>query len=376
MIRIAAAAAGGAFLIAALGTPLVKRLAVAWGFVDRPRRERHHREVVPLLGGTAILAAILLPSLLVLSLAVVWSASVPPTWVPADLAVHVDGAAAKVPMALGILAGAIILHVAGLIDDRRGLPAWVKLLVQVVVAGGVVLICRVRLLEMFGEPFSSIATIVWIVLITNTFNLLDNIDGLAAGVAVICAAALLAAAAASGQVFVGGWLCLLAGAAVGFLVHNFPPAKIFMGDAGAMVLGYFLGVLSVLTTYYEGGSSGQYYGIFVPVVLLAVPLYDTFSVITLRLADRRNPMVGDTQHFSHRLLRRGMSPRRAVLTIYLATAATAIGASLLPHVTRTGAVLVFAQTVGIVLIIALLESPEVARRPRGPGQAAGGKGKQ
>ena len=95
-------------------------------------------------------------------------------------------------------------------------------------------------------------------------------------------------------------------------------------------------------------------------------VYDTLSVITLRLADRRNPMVGDTQHFSHRLLRRGMSPRRAVLTIYLATGATAIGASLLPHVTAAGAVLVFAQTIGIVLIIALLESSD----------PVGGKGRQ
>ena len=366
MIRIAAAAAGGAFVIAALGTPLVKRLAVAWGFLDKPRKDRHHRKAVPLLGGSAILAAILLPSLLVLSLAMVWSASQPPSWVPADLRAHIDGAAARAPMALGILAGAVVLHLAGLIDDRRALPAWVKLLVQLLVAGGVVLVCRIRLLEMFGEPVSTIATIVWIVLIINAFNLLDNIDGLAAGVAAICAAALLAAAAASGQLFVGGWLCLLAGAAAGFLVHNFPPAKIFMGDAGSMVLGYFLGVLSVLTTYYEGGVSGRYYGVFVPVVLLAVPLYDTLSVITLRLADRRNPMVGDTQHFSHRLLRRGMSPRRAVLTIYLATGATAIGASLLPHVTATGAVLVFAQTIGIVLIIALLESSD----------PVGGKGRQ
>ena len=104
-------------------------------------------------------------------------------------------------------------------------------------------------------------------------------------------------------------------------------------------------------------------------VLLAVPLYDTFGVITLRLAERRNPMVGDTRHFSHRLLRRGMSPRKAVLTIYLATVATAMGATLLPHVAPVGAMLVFAQTIGIVLLIAVLESAEGgAGRRAGPGQ--------
>ena len=100
------------------------------------------------------------------------------------------------------------------------------------------------------------------------------------------------------------------------------------------------------------------YGVFVPVVVMAVPLYDMVSVITLRLRDRKSPMVGDRRHFSHRLVRRGMSVRTAVLTIYLCTGATAIAASLLPRVGDVGAILIFAQTVAILLIIALLESAE------------------
>ena len=357
MIAIAAlATAGMAMLLSLLAASAARTVAMKVGFVDRPQADRYHRQAVPLGGGTAILAGILLPSLLVLALASIWSGTTRPGWLPEELAVHVPGAAAKAPMALGILAGALVLHVVGLIDDRRGLKAWAKLLAQVVVATGVVLGCQVRLLTMLGEPFSTIASIFWIVLITNTFNLLDNTDGLAAGVAAICAAALLVAAAAAEQWFVAGWLCLLIGATVGFLLHNFPPARIFMGDAGSLVIGYFLAVLSVLTTYHHGGPSGPYYGVFLPLVLLAVPLYDTLSVVALRLAEGRSPVTGDTSHFSHRLLRRGMSPRKAVLTIYLATAATAVGACLLPHVSPAGAVLVFAQTVGIVLIIALLES--------------------
>jgi UDP-GlcNAc:undecaprenyl-phosphate GlcNAc-1-phosphate transferase len=257
------------------------------------------------------------------------------------------------------MGGAILLHVLGLVDDRRGLPWFVKLAGQLLCLIAVVLLADIRLLEVLGEPTSSILSVAWLVLIVNAFNLLDHMDGLAAGVAAICSAALLAAAAAGGQMLIAGWLCLLLGASLGFLVHNFPPAKLFMGDAGSMILGYALAVLSILTTYRTGGPEAPYYSVFVPVVLLAVPLYDTLSVLTLRLRERRNPMIGDTRHFCHRLLRRGMSPRKAVLTIYLATAATAVGASLLPHVTDLpGAILVFSQAAGIVLLIAVLESAD------------------
>lgn len=357
----AAAAVGTSFLLALLGTQLAKRLAAAWNFIDYPASDRLHRSPTPLLGGVAILAAVLLPSLLVLALAAAWKAGGTPRWLDENLAIHVDDIVARTPAALIILAGAVVLHVIGLLDDRKRLGPWLKLAGQIGCAAAVVFLCNIRLLTMLGEPASSILSVAWIVLIINAFNLLDNMDALAAGVAVICAAALLSAAVASGQVLVAGWLCLLLGAAAGFLVHNFPPAKIFMGDAGSLVLGYFLAVLSILTTYRRGGPQAAYYGIFAPLVLMAVPLYDTLSVLVLRLRQRVNPMVGDTRHFSHRLLRRGMRPRKAVLTIYLATAATAAGASLLPQVNLAGAVLVFAQTAGIVLLIALLESADSRR---------------
>ena len=200
MMQLAAiGAASVAFFLALLGTVVAKRLASLWGFVDTPRQDRHHRSPTPLLGGSAMVAAILMPSLLVLSLAAVWSAQGPPEWVPEGLSVHVGGVVAKAPMALGILAGAVALHVVGLIDDRRRLSPWLKLLPQLVVAVAIVTVCRIRMLEIMGEPISTLASILWIVLVTNAFNFLDNIDGLAAGVAAICAAALLAAAAASGS---------------------------------------------------------------------------------------------------------------------------------------------------------------------------------
>ena len=356
--------------LAALATPITQRLARRLGVLDIPSGHKAHGVPVPLLGGCAIFAAMLLPAMLALAAATVWAdQGAAPAWLPAELEVHVPGAAAMAPMAMIILAGALALHVLGLVDDCRDLGPWVKLVAEVAITTAVVLFCRrVRVLTVLGEPLSSILTVVWLVAITNAFNFLDNMDGLSAGVAAICAAALLGTASSlEDQLFVCAGLGVLLGALAGFLPYNFHPARSFMGDAGSLVIGYLLAVLSCLTTYVAPGQTYYLYGIFVPLVLMAVPIYDTVSVILLRIRDRRNPMVGDRRHFSHRLVRRGMSVRKAVLTIYLCTGATAIAASLLPRVDTIGAVLLFAQTVAILLVVALLETGDGKPLTRRPG---------
>lgn len=359
MLWAALGAAGLSLFISAMATPLSKRLAVRLNILDLPSRHKAHARPTPVLGGSAVFCAILGPSLLALALARVWAASGIPPWLAEQfpaLAVHVAGAAAKAPMALGILVCAAGLHVVGLVDDRRQLGAWVKLAAQVGAALVVVLILRVRVLTLAGPTLSILASVLWIVAITNAFNFLDNMDGLAAGVGIISAGALLAASASMGQVFVSAWLCLLIGALAGFLPYNFPPAGTFMGDAGSLTVGFLLAVVSALTTYVQMDGSQIMYGLFVPVVAMAVPLYDMIGVLLLRVIEGRNPMIGDRRHFSHRLLRRGMKPRTAVLTIYLCTAATAMGACLLPRVGAVGAILVLVQTAAILAIIAMLES--------------------
>ncbi|MCY2925728.1 MAG: MraY family glycosyltransferase [Planctomycetota bacterium] len=350
-------------LVAGLATPVTRTLAYRLGMMDMPGRHKGHKTPVPLLGGCAIYAAVALPSVLAAAVAAYWGAYPNEAW-PGWLAIHVPGAARKAPLAVGILAAAGLLHALGLRDDRRALGPVVKLIGQVLAAAFVVFVCNVRILTALEMPLASDAlTILWLVTITNAFNFLDNMDGLSAGVALICCAALLGAAAAMGQIFVAVWICLLGGALAGFLPYNFHPARTYMGDAGSMVVGFLLGVLSCLTTYTPSGSGHDWrVGAFVPVVLMSLPLYDMASVIILRLRERRNPMVGDRRHFSHRLLQRGMSVRTAVLTIYLCTAATAIAATLLPQVAGgLGAVLVLAQTVLIVLVLAILEFGD--RRP-------------
>ena len=197
---------------------------------------------------------------------------------------------------------------------------------------------------------------VWIVLIINAFNFLDNMDGLAAGIAAIASCILFTAAALSSQVFIGGMALVFIGTLLGFLVFNFPPAKIFMGDAGSLVVGFFVALLTLRTTYYHEAQSGQWYPVFMPLVVMAVPLYDFISVTLLRISQGKSPFIGDTQHFSHRLKKHGLTDTQTILTLYLATLCTGLGATFLYQVNRAGAILILIQTIMVLSIIAILET--------------------
>ncbi len=200
ILWVALGAVGVAFVLSVLSVPLTQRLAARFGMLDVPGRHKAHARPIPLLGGCAIFAAILVPSLLAAAVATTWNASGAPSWIAdSPLADHIAGAAAKAPQAIGILAAALGLHVLGLLDDRKHLGPWLKLIVELLVCGAVVVFCNVRALTAAGAGVSITASILWLVAITNAFNFLDNMDGLAAGVAAICAAALLAASAAVGR---------------------------------------------------------------------------------------------------------------------------------------------------------------------------------
>ncbi len=180
-------------------------------------------------------------------------------------------------------------------------------------------------------------------------------DGLAAGIAVIVSCILFTAAVLSGQVFVGGLTIIFVGTLVGFLVFNFPPAKIFMGDSGSLVVGFFVALLTLRTTYYHEAHSGRH-AIFLPALVMAVPLYDFISVTLLRIRQGKSLFIGDTQHFSHRLKKRGLTDTQTVLTLYLATLCTGLGATFLYQVNLAGAILILIQTIMVLSIIAILET--------------------
>jgi UDP-GlcNAc:undecaprenyl-phosphate/decaprenyl-phosphate GlcNAc-1-phosphate transferase len=347
------------FVIAWLATLLIRRIAPKLGFVDSPGGRKIHLNPKPLGGGVALYVGVAIPLLSLLALLHAPNF----TWHTSGLdPAYLSGAREHTPLALGLLVGMFFMHVLGLRDDRKPLGPYFKLFVQLAVITGFVIIFDVRSLTALdglklGRWPSVIVTVLWIGAITNAFNFLDNMDGLSAGIAAVCTTAFLIAALSIQQWFVAATLAMLLGSLLGFLCFNFSPATIFMGDSGSLVIGFLLGVLTVRTTYLPKDTpwSSGWYAVFAPAIVLAVPLYDLLVVSTLRLLRGKSPFVGDTNHFSHRLVARGMSRRTAVICLYLLTASTSVAAILLPHVRPAFAPLIFVQTLLILCVVGLLE---------------------
>ena len=341
------------FLISVILTAVVRRWATRVSFVARPRNDRYHRTIIPMGGGIAITATIVLFLLAALALVHLGAAG----RLGNQLAFHAQGFIDKTPQLVVVILAIVSLFAMGLADDRKRLGPWSKLLVQFAVAIAAAVFADIRV-ELFipSKIVTTVLSVLWIVFLINAFNFLDNMDGLSAGIAWIVTAVLLLAAIQSGQVFVSALALLVLGTLAGYLVFNFPPASIFMGDAGSLVIGFVVAMLSVRTTYYHRESGTSLYAVFLPLVVMAVPLYDFLSVSFLRIRQGKSPLVGDTQHFSHRLQRRGLSDKQTVLTLYLATIGTSLGGLLLHDATVVQAVLIFAQTLIILTIIAILEA--------------------
>jgi len=365
------------FVLSWFFTRLMRVVAPWMGFVDKPGGRKIHVNPKPLGGGVAIFWSLALPILAGLAY-VHW-------YPPPELLLHRlgenlgraywDGIRQQTPMALAMLGATFALHVMGLCDDRKAMGPYSKLFIQLAVTAAVVVAMDLRITvldQWLGRWPSIIVTVLWIGMITNAFNFLDNMDGLSAGVAAVCATAFLIAAASIGQWFVAAALAILLGAIMGFLWHNFPPAAIFMGDSGSLIIGFMMGILTVRTTYLPANAAwaNEWYKVLAPVIVLALPLYDLLVVSAIRLSRGKSPFVGDTNHFSHRLVARGMSRRTAVLCLYLVSASTSIAAIILPHVTRNFALLIFAQTILILGVVALLEQhplpPSQDEPPRRP----------
>jgi UDP-GlcNAc:undecaprenyl-phosphate GlcNAc-1-phosphate transferase len=347
----------GSFVLSVILTAIVRKLAERIGFVAHPTADRFAKTTVPLGGGIAIFTTI---TAVIIAAAVAIKFLLVPGYLAwlAELAnINPADFLGKTHQLVIILLSALVLFLLGLWDDKKRLGPFFKLAVQFAVAITAAGFAEVRV-ELFIENkiITTALSAVWIVLIINAFNFLDNMDGAAAGIAVIASCILLTAAVISGQVFVGGLAVVFIGTLLGFLVFNFPPAKIFAGDAGSLVIGFFLALLTLRITYYHQAQSGQWYAVFMPAIVMAVPLYDFVSVTALRIRQGKSPFIGDTQHFSHRLKKRGLTDTQTVLTLYLATLCTGLGAAFLYQVNLAGAFLIFTQTFMVLAIIAILET--------------------
>jgi UDP-GlcNAc:undecaprenyl-phosphate GlcNAc-1-phosphate transferase len=305
---------GSALLLSLLAIPPLRRLAWRLDLVDRPRDGQHksHLRPTPYGGGLAIWTSTVIVSFLVLFYS---------CWVLSPLAL-----AGFLRPVLMLLFCATILMLTGLIDDWRSLSPLPRFLVQLATALILLLTCPQFRLPLGWAPVAVPLTILWIVALTNTFNFLDNMDGLSAGIGAIVLL-LLTALGLIVHDLVGVALCLiLLGAVAGFLFYNFPPATVFMGDAGAFFIGFLTSSLAARLSNQLGQLHPELPARLSPLLLLTVPLYDLLGVSLIRLKNRIPPWIGGKDHISHRLVDLGLSRRAAVLVIHAATLLTGVPA--------------------------------------------------
>ncbi len=269
-------------------TPLSRSVAIWLGVVDKPTLARKiHTDHKPLMGGLAIFVGVAL-SLLLFS---------PPQHI-AEL--------------LAILAGATALSITGLLDDRFNL-AWRIRLIVMVSAALIVILAGIQI-RLFNSPLLDIPlTLIWIVALTNATNFLDNMDGLTAGLSAIASGFFLLLALMQGQILVSLLAAAVFGSAFGFLAYNFNPASTFMGDMGALVLGYVLSIVAIKLQF-----AHQPLGVtwMIPVFVLFLPIFDINLVVWTRLSEGRSPVEGGKDHTSHRIMVLGFNQRRTTLILY------------------------------------------------------------
>ena len=322
-----------ALCAALVATPLVIAFARRTGALDNPDARKVHERPIPRIGGIGIYAAFMLSILVQLA--------------------FIDFTPEFMTSLIGLMAGGTIIVAIGIIDDYCDLPAKVKLLGQILAAAVLVIGFDVRI-DFITDPLGDFiyleffaATIFWIVGLTNTVNLIDGLDGLAAGVSSIAAVTIFLVAMEEGIPFVAMVTAALAGAAIGFLYYNFNPARIFMGDTGSMFLGFMLAGISVVGAV----KSAATIALVVPILALGLPILDTTFAIVRRARNHRPIFKPDKGHLHHRLLAHGFTQKQAVLLMYVVSALFGMCALALTAVSMQAAVLIIligARKLGIL----------------------------
>ncbi|TWT39161.1 glycosyltransferase family 4 protein [Blastopirellula retiformator] len=376
-ISLIAAAVIPSFLFSLVATAIVRANARKWGLVDEPNERKVHVTPTPLGGGIGIWAGLVTTlALAQLTVGLVGSIEFSEGSLPPMIAslvemaqAHFDGFLHQSLKLWALVAGASILMILGLIDDRIGLSWRIRLAMQMAVAAVFVIGFDWKLSFYVNIVWLQyVVSILWIVAMINSFNMLDNMDGLSAGVATIAASIMAAVlliapdpSTAGPQLFTAGFLLVLTGSMLGFLWHNRPPAKIFMGDAGSYLIGFCIAIMTIIATF-AGYDDNSRHAVLAPLCILAVPLFDLITVLGIRIREGRSPFQPDKSHVSHRLVELGFTKTQAVLTIYLMTATCGFGAVLLHRVDWIGAVVVMLMVFCVLALIGVIES--TARRSR------------
>jgi len=337
------------FLAALILTPSARKIALAVNLTAPVRPDRLHREVRPYGGGLAIAATLVVfaaPPLLFFLCWMGWMGSMGKRLFPAML----------------LSLAAVPFFIIGLLDDRYAFRAALKLGLQFLAAAIAVVGYGIKATVWLDAPYSGeVVSILWIVSVVNAYNMLDHADGMAAAVGIVAMTALGLGQIPHlevGVLHVPAFAFLSAGALTGFLVYNFPPAKLFMGDAGTMLVGFLLAALTIQGRYYYEWCTPSRLVVLIPLALLAVPLFDMVCVTLSRIRRRESPFRGDaTSHLAHRMLARGWSPR-GIVAFAAGAAAVTGGASVAMYFLSGPALLLPWLAVAAVLVAMLL-----VRRP-------------
>ncbi|MDT8391003.1 MAG: MraY family glycosyltransferase [Lentisphaeria bacterium] len=328
-----------------------RRFALNIGFTDKPASEGHkrHEKVTPVAGGVGMIGAWLLTLV-----SGFFGAMLLKSHLSGEMTEQTANLAEMLPRLGVIVGGALLLGLVGLADDRKAMSAKVKFSAQFAVAAFVALY-GVRIELFISYPVITWGlTVFWILFIVNAVNFFDNMDGLAGGVAAIASFTFLLVAGFRGQYYVAALSASVCGVCVGFLIFNWPPASLFMGDCGSHFLGFILAVLGAMTTFYVTGETPTYAPLAIPLLVLALPIFDTFAVVIIRLLLREPVYVGDHRHISHRFTQLGLSRRCSVILIHLLGLTISAGALTLLWLPPLGALAVFCQVFFLFTLISIL----------------------
>ncbi len=357
--------AAGAAVITAVFTPACRYFSWKLDILDKPLGEFHkkHDAATPLLGGLALLAGWTATIFVG-----VWLILISKHHLPPPVSELVPGIRSVLPLLYVITAGAVALTCVGLIDDWKPMGPFVKLLLQLLICAAVAAYPKIRITVFISTPFVTWAiTTCWFMLIINAFNFFDNMDGLASGIALIAAMLFTLVAVLRCQYLVGALGAVTAGTAFGFYLYNRYPASIFMGDSGSHFLGYILAVIGALTLFYQPESSPTVAPLLIPILVMAVPIFDAFAVIVIRFKSGNPIYYGDHNHISHRFHHMGLDRETSVFLVHLLSLTIGLGAVTLLWLETKGAVIVIVQSTAILTLVTVLHTNNSRRISRNNG---------